>query len=300
MSEEAEAGKATRYSAASIEGYFDECGDREWNRLIETSVDEVSLHIHTHYLRKHIPAGARVLEIGAGAGRFTQVLAQLGAEVVVADVSVVQLELNKRYAQQYGFVGAVEDWQQVDICDMSRYGDGSFDRVVAYGGPLSYVLDRRDVALSECLRVLRSGGTLLLSVMSLWGSAHRHLQGVLAVPIEANRRIIETGDLLPETFPGREGNFMHMFRAGELREWLTESGVTVLDLSASGCLSVGWESTLEQIRKDAEAWNELLRIEVEASAEEGSLNMGTHLIAVVRKPGGAALPPTPHRPHSCS
>ncbi|MBL7200234.1 MAG: class I SAM-dependent methyltransferase [Anaerolineae bacterium] len=284
MSGETEAGEATRYSAESIEGYFGQYGDREWQRLVETPVDEVSLHIHTHYLRKHVLAGARVLEIGAGAGRFTQVLADLGARVLVADISAVQLELNKRHAHEYGFADAVEDWQQVDICDMSRYGDGSFDRVVAYGGPLSYVLDRRDVALGECLRVLRSGGALLSSVMSLWGSAHRHLQGVLAVPAEANRRIIETGDLLPETFPGREGSFMHLFRAGELKEWLARTGVTLLDLSASGCLSVGWEGALEQIRDDPEAWGELLRIELEASAEEGSLNMGTHLIAVVRKP----------------
>jgi ubiquinone/menaquinone biosynthesis C-methylase UbiE len=95
----------------------------------------------------------RVLEIGAGAGRFTQVLARLGADIVVGDLSQVQLDLNRQHAHQYDFTSAIEAWEQVDICDMSRFGSKSFDRVVAYGGPLGYVLDQRDKALAECLRV---------------------------------------------------------------------------------------------------------------------------------------------------
>jgi 2-polyprenyl-3-methyl-5-hydroxy-6-metoxy-1,4-benzoquinol methylase len=171
------------YDPEAVIRYFDEYGLREWNRLVETPVDEVSLFIHTHYLRKCILPGAYVLEIGAGAGRFTQVLAELGARVIVADISAVQLDLNKHHAEQFGFSGSVMGWQQVDICDMSCFEDEAFDSVVAYGGPLSYVLDQRDAALNECVRVLRPDGILLLSVMSLWGSARRYLAGVLATPV---------------------------------------------------------------------------------------------------------------------
>jgi hypothetical protein len=39
---------------------------------------------------------------------------------------------------------------------------------------------------------------------------------------------------------------------------------------------------LKEIRNDADKWNELLRMELEACAEEGCLNMGTHLIAVAK------------------
>ena len=272
----------TNYSPEWVTGHFDELGDGEWNRLIETPVDEVSLAIHTHYLGEHVAAGSRVLEIGAGPGRFTQVLAELGARVLVADISPVQLELNKQRVHRLGFAHAVEDWRQIDICDMGRLESGSFDCVVAYGGPLSYVLDRRDQALRECVRVLRPAGKLLLSVMSLWGSAHRALKGVLAVPPEINRRIIDSGDILPGTFKDLT-HYMHMFRAGELRGWLRESGLCVIAMSASGCLSVGWGGLLEEARSDEEKWSELLRMELEACAEESSWNMGTHMIAVARK-----------------
>ena len=273
-----------QYNPQRITQDFDEFARREWERLVATPLGEISLHIHTHYLRQHVPPGSRVLEIGAGAGRFTQILAGLGARIVVADISPVQLDLNRQHAAQYGFAQAVEDWQLADICDLKAFDTASFDQVVAYGGPLSYVLERRQAALDECLRVLRPGGVLLLSVMSVWGTIHRFFEEVVNLPPAVNQRILATGDLTAETFPGRQGNFMHMFRAGELRQWLEASELELLAMSASSVLSIQWDGALSVIRQDAERWQELLRIELEASAEPASWNMGTHIIAVGRLP----------------
>ncbi len=274
----------SNYHPESVIQHFDEFGVQEWERLIHSPVDEVSLYIHTHYLKKYISKGMRVLEIGAGAGRFTQILAGLEAQVTVADISSGQLELNKRFAREYGFNQAVVDWQQVDICDLSKFTMGSFDCIVAYGGPFSYVLDKRDLALSECLRVLRPTGLFLMSVMSLWGTAHKSLEGVLAISAKTNQKITNKGDISPYTLPERKNNFMHLFRASELLKWLEKRGLIVLDKSASGCISLTWEETLKQIRNDSKKWNELLRMEVEACAEDGCLDMGTHLIVVAKKP----------------
>jgi SAM-dependent methyltransferase len=274
----------SNYDPQSIIQYFDEFGEGEWRRLVRTPPDEVNLYLHRRYLEKRLAPGSRVLEIGAGAGRFTQILANLGARILVADLSPVQLELNRLYAGQFGFAHAVEDWLQVDICDLSCLEPRSFDAVVAYGGLFSYVLDQRPRALQECLRVLRPGGRLFLSVMSLWGSAHASLDNVLAIPPAANRKIIQTGDITPHTFPGRENQFMHLFRSGELRRWLLGAGLALLDLSASGCLSVTWGEALQKIRDDPEKWEALLQVETEACAGPGCLDMGTHLIAVAEKP----------------
>lgn len=273
----------SNYDPAQAAQHFDEFGMQEWQRLTATPVAEVSLHIHTHYLQKYVAAGSRVLEIGAGAGRFSQVLADLGAQICVADISATQLKLNQELAQKFEFAHAVEEWVQTDICDLSQFAVASFDCVVAYGGPLSYVLDQRVTAVQECIRVLRGNGRFLASVMSLWGSAHNALQGVLAIPAASNRRITTTGDITAETFPGREGHFMHLFRAGEFRHLLEQAGFSVLALSASNCLSIGWNDYLTDIRHDAEKWGELLRLELAAGADPASLNSGTHIIGVAVK-----------------
>lgn len=76
---------------------------------------------------------------------------------------------------------------------------------------------------------------------------------------------------------------MHLFRANELLKWLELAGLTIIDKSASNCISLTWNETLKQIRNDSEKWDELVRMELEACADEGCLNMGTHLIAVAEK-----------------
>jgi len=278
-------GKEEQYQPESTAQYFDAYAEKEWDRLTATPFQEVSLHVHTHYLRKHIQPDWRVLEIGAGPGRFTQLLAELGARVVVSDLSPVQVALNRQFATRLGFATAVEDWRQVDVSDLSDFPDGSFDAVLAYGGPFSYVLDRRNTALAECRRVLRPGGKLLLSVMSLWGTMHRFLQGVLDVPEAYNRRIVSTGDLTPATNPQRSGHFMHLFHAGELREFLAGGGFDVLEMSASACLSIHWDDYLVTIRQDSQLWQELLWMELQATAAPGSWNMGSHLLSIAQLSG---------------
>jgi hypothetical protein len=77
---------------------------------------------------------------------------------------------------------------------------------------------------------------------------------------------------------------MHLFRSTELVEWLKKKRLTLIDISASNCISLTWDAMLKEIRNDADKWNELLRMELEACAEEGCLNMGFHIIAVAQKP----------------
>ena len=51
----------------------------------------------------------------------------------------------------------------------------------------------------------------------------------------------------------------------------------------SNGLSIGWDAWLRENRNDACKWEELLDMELEACAEESSLNMGTHILAVLQK-----------------
>jgi 2-polyprenyl-3-methyl-5-hydroxy-6-metoxy-1,4-benzoquinol methylase len=125
-----------RYDPEQIARFFDEYGAREWERFDSSPMDRVNLEVHLRFLREHVRPGDRVPDAGAGPGRFTLELARLGATIVAGDISPRQLEL---HAQRTAAVdGSVEARELLDIRNLGRFDDESFDAVVCYGGPLSY------------------------------------------------------------------------------------------------------------------------------------------------------------------
>jgi len=274
--------RKSKYNPEWTATYYDDYAEREWDRFARSPFDRVNLFVHAHYLRDFVKPGSRVLEVGAGPGRFTQVLADLGCRVVVSDLSEVQLNLHRKHAEEQGFGHAVESHQQLDVCDLSSLDSNSFDAVVAYGGPLSYVFEQAGTALRECVRVCKKDGHVLASVMSMWGSCHLYLKGILDIPTENNRKITNTGDLSPDNWEGVTHR-CHMFRSVELRQLAQQSQLRVVAMSASNCLSLNHTEDLAGLEEDSEKWQELLRMELEACGQEGCLDMGTHIILVGQK-----------------
>jgi 2-polyprenyl-3-methyl-5-hydroxy-6-metoxy-1,4-benzoquinol methylase len=106
------------------------------------------------FLLEHVSPGLRVLDVGCGEGRFTAALAAAGTEVVGLDVAEEPLRR------------ARERHPELDLRLVAETGpwpapDASFD-VVWAGEVIEHVADTA-AWLSEVRRVLRSGGSLLLS-----------------------------------------------------------------------------------------------------------------------------------------
>ena len=272
----------TAYDPAAAAGFFDEYGELEWQRF-ERSSSPVSLAIHTHYLRAFVRPGERVLDAGAGPGRFTIELARAGARVSVLDLSPEQLRLNAENVAAAGAEEAVEERVLGDVLDLSRWDDAAFDAVVCFGGPVSYALERAEDAVDELLRVTRPGGRVLLGVMSRVGPFAHSLRTIVELAREygigANDDVVRTGMLPPHLSRGHLS--MRLFRWSELEELLARRSCRILAASASE-LSPGAElelwPTLEPELREA-----LVRWELALAAEPGALNAGAHLIAVVEK-----------------
>jgi len=255
-----------------------------WAGLEDRLADQVQFAIHLHYVQECLRPGDRVLEMGAGRGRFTRELAALCDRVVVADVSPDKLQMNRRNMAAMGLEDQIEAWVECDMAKLQGvFEDNEFDGVVCYGGPLSYVFDRRFRALSELVRVTRPGGVLFLSARSLFGTVHENLPRVLGGDPRVNREIIRSGDIGPDKV-GVARNFLHAYRSGEFREAIESAGATVEVLSASECVSATWGDLVGPWQEDHGVWEHLLEIELEACREPGCLDMGSHIIAVARKP----------------
>ena len=274
-----------RFDRARVAAAFDAYGEREWSRHEESALARVAFRIHRRFLETYVRSGDRVLDVGAGPGRFTIELARLGASVTVADLSEGQLRLNERYVREAGADPAVVSRVVADVVDLAEFGDDSFDRVVCYGAVLSLVTDRADDALDEMLRVCRPEGTILLGVASRFGALRAFLAGLRQEIHEDGvawaQHVVETGDLFPPH--SNLGVPMHLYTWGEVRSLLESHGCEVLSASAANFVSTGDAAEVEAFAADGELWERFLAWEMVACAQPGALDGGTHIIAAVRR-----------------
>jgi ubiquinone/menaquinone biosynthesis C-methylase UbiE len=275
-------------SVARVREVFDSFGG-EWERLRNDAAGRVSFEMHRRFLDEYLTHGARVLEIGAGPGAFTQHMAASGAQLTVTDLSPVQLADNQRRIAEAGLGAMVEEFRVADVRDLSRWADGSFDLAVAYGGPLSYVFEDAPAALRELLRVTGAGGTVLASVMSTLGS-YRHLMPEVAGLIaeygdDASDAVLRTGDLRPVQ---PAGHTCVMYRAEQIPGLVARSGGNLAGMSASNWSSLGDPRALARLEADPAHWARFLDNEAWACRQPGCLNGGTHLIFAARHQRGAA------------
>lgn len=249
--------------------FFDEYGEQEWARFENGRTPSPSLTTHIRMLEGYVRPGDRVLDAGAGPGRFTLEMLRLGAHVTALDISPGQLELlQARVPDVEALVG--------DITDLSRFGDDSFDVVVCFGGPLSYVTDRADRAVAELARVTRPGGHVLVSVMSFAGTAIHYA----SIIVDLARRdgtarsleIARTG-FLPEA-EGYGHLAMRLYLWEELEELLAPHG-EVVDGAGAGVLP-SLEVEEPEIRALIEEFEERL------AYDPGSRSCGEHIIGVLR------------------
>ena len=135
----------------------------EDDRLRKSRQGQLEYLVTMTYIRKFLFPGCRVLEIGAGTGRYSVALAKEGCRVTA--VELVESNLGKLRENAKGLAG-LEAFQG-DALDLSRFPDNTFDVTLVFG-PLYHLYDRTDQhrALDEAIRVTKPGGAILAAFLS--------------------------------------------------------------------------------------------------------------------------------------
>lgn len=275
------------YAPHDTAAFYDAYGDGEWARL-ETAYGRLQAIIHADVLTGHVRAGDKVLDAGCGPGRFTAIAAQLGAEVVALDSSARQLGLARATCQSAGVTDRVT-FVEGDIVNLVNFPEEAFDVVVCFGGPLSYVRDRRRAAAAELVRVCRLGGVLLSSVMSRFGNACNVVrQGAIRDREEPPRvaSILDDGELSGVDSSNVEGMHhppMHLYSSGELIDLF--SGCDVLALAGSNVTLAQGDPRNDSLPADEETWSHVVATERRCCRVAGLVDVGSHLILAARRAG---------------
>ena len=117
------------------------------------------------YIHRYLQAPSKVLEVGAGTGRYSIALAKEGMDVTAVELVESNLAVLRENGRGLENLHAV----QGDATDLSRFADHSFDGVFVLG-PMYHLYDPAEVnrAIDEAIRVTKPGGILLFAFLSVY------------------------------------------------------------------------------------------------------------------------------------
>lgn len=158
-------------------------GIDEDTRLSRSRHGQLEYITTMNYIRRFAKKGDKILEMGAGTGRYSIALAKAGYEVTAVEL----VENNLKTLKSNG--KALDNMQafQGDALDLGRFADGTFDITLVFG-PLYHLYDEKDVhrALDEAIRVTKNDGVILVAFLSVYAILFDYLNGQLFHGIEEN------------------------------------------------------------------------------------------------------------------
>lgn len=108
-----------------------------------------------HYVEKYLKPHMRILEIGAGTGRYSHYFAQNGYDVDAVELMACNIEIFKANTKE----GENITVQQGDAIDLQNIPSEQYD-ITLLLGPMYHLYTHADklAAMSEAIRVTRKGG----------------------------------------------------------------------------------------------------------------------------------------------
>ena len=136
----------------------------EDKRLETSRQGQLEYFVTMNYIHKFAEEGNRILEIGAGTGRYSISLARDGFHVSAIELVERNLKELKNNAKGVTNLEAC----QGDALDLSRFDDDSFHTTLLLG-PMYHIYDKKDQhkALDEAIRVTKPGGVIFAAFLSV-------------------------------------------------------------------------------------------------------------------------------------
>lgn len=182
--------------------YSDICNEDA--RLMTTKHGSVEFLTTTKYIGEYIPisgitndsrnaADTKILEIGAGTGRYSLFYAGQGYDVTAIEFVESNLEILRSKIRPDMKIKA----RQGDAVNLSEIADNTFD-VTLVLGPLYHLYERADQerAISEAIRVTKKDGIIAIaylssdSIMVDWTLRDHHLLDGMGKDFDENFKII--------------------------------------------------------------------------------------------------------------
>ena len=136
------------------------------------------------YIHRYADKQSKVLEVGAGTGRYSVALAKEGMKVTAVELVESNLAILRENSRG---IENLESYQG-DATDLGRFPDDSFD-VTLFFGPMYHLYEPDEVnrAIDEAIRLTKPGGVILFAFISVYAIMYaNYLSGNWAAGQEEN------------------------------------------------------------------------------------------------------------------
>jgi ubiquinone/menaquinone biosynthesis C-methylase UbiE len=134
----------------------------EWGRLDR---EPLEFKINWHFIKSNLPTKGKILDNGAGPGKYSMELAKLGYNVTLTDLTPTLVNIAKEKATELGLVNNFSNFLVKDARDLSGLESDQFDASLMLG-PLYHLQNELDrvKAVQELRRVTIDGGTVFVAI----------------------------------------------------------------------------------------------------------------------------------------
>ncbi len=140
--------------------YTTECNEDE--RFLSNH-GRIEYYTTLKYINDYIEENDKILEVGAGTGRYSLYFADKGYDVTSIEYVKHNLDILKSKIKPGMNIKA----ELGDAIDLSRFPDNTFDKTLVFG-PLYHLFTKEDIdkAISEAIRVTKSKGLIYLAYLT--------------------------------------------------------------------------------------------------------------------------------------
>ncbi|NMD38815.1 MAG: class I SAM-dependent methyltransferase [Christensenellaceae bacterium] len=138
----------------------------EDSRLQNSRQGQLEYIVTMNYIHRYITQQSKVLELGAGTGRYSIALAKEGMDVSAVELVESNLAVLRENSKDIENIKSYKG----DATNLDFLGDNLFDVTLVFG-PLYHLYEPEDVhkAIDEAIRVTKPSGVILFAFISIFG-----------------------------------------------------------------------------------------------------------------------------------
>lgn len=225
------------------------------------------------YIEKYLTPNSKIIEIGAGTGRYSVTLADMGYDVTAVELVAHNIDIMKKKVKPEHNIKIYEG----NACDLSFIDSDTHD-IVLLLGPMYHLFtnDDKHKAISEAIRVAKKGGIVYSAYCN---------NDTCMYKMFYKKRILDYLDrgLIDENYHAKSSpnEIFELYRKPDIDELMSHYNVTRLHFVGVDMLSYLYSNKLNLLNK--REFEEYLKFLSTICEREDLVGFSQHMLDIFKK-----------------